>query len=658
MHLFTTLLDSRHAPRIAAAISLLLGLIFVFVWAPHPWGWRGIDQYHELARRLAAGERFATTDVPWGYAYFVALFYWLFGDLAWIPVTAQVLANATIPLMLYALLRTMAPQRIAALASLLVGALSFNTIYASTLSSDSICTVLFVGCILLFALGHERDSTAWFAASGLLAGTVPQFRPNLILLPGIVAVLYLIVSTRARRRRAVLQMTTFVALAALALSPWVVRNYRLTGAILPTSTHGGVQLWYGTLQVGPYLESRAHNPRSVFGAASFDYTSMANQPIVVTAARYPCSESDTADVDIVFWTDRDERQQRRSPSERHEAAMTFELPGQPAPSTLYYFFETSWRDAVTGERRTQPTPADALVAPFVFFVADDHLRDLDRRADLLDVFDLVRLIRHFAWNEPLTATPADLDGDGRTSESDLRTAVVRLLGDRATDDAYAGLSTNDAAATIRLADESTLTVRRTGGFRVTDLEVRGRLAGSLVSARRRAHAVENQAAGSIAPCRVVREVGVNEVFYRREPHEMRRYMALAADNISRDPLAFLAASVYRMGRLFVIRGTDDPQTTHQFDGSASVYGAGLVLSSAYLLLFFVGVVLGWRRYPQLRALLVPVVYVPLTICFVLTNMRYTVTVQPLMFVFVAVAIVHSLRLTDDSGYGVRRDLPR
>jgi hypothetical protein len=151
---------------------------------------------------------------------------------------------------------------------------------------------------------------------------------------------------------------------------------------------------------------------------------------------------------------------------------------------------------------------------------------------------------------------------------------------------------------------------------------------------------------------------VNEVFYRREPHEMRRYMALAVDNISRDPLAFLAASVYRMGRLFVIRGTDDPQTTHQFDGSASVYGAGLVLSSAYLLLFFVGVALGWRRYPQLRALLVPVVYVPLTICFVLTNMRYTVTVQPLMFVFVAVAIVHSLRLTDDSGYGVRRDLPR
>jgi len=36
--------------------------------------------------------------------------------------------------------------------------------------------------------------------------------------------------------------------------------------------------------------------------------------------------------------------------------------------------------------------------------------------------------------------------------------------------------------------------------------------------------------------------------------------------------------------------------------------------------------------------------VPLTICFVLTNMRYTVTVQPLMFIFVSVALLAALRL--------------
>ena len=638
----TTLLDSRSAPYAAAATSLVLGLIFVFVWAPHPWGWRGIDQYHELARGLAAGEPFATTDVPWGYAYFVALFYWLFGDTAWIPVTAQVVANATIPLMLYALLGRMVPRRVAALASLMVGVLSFNTIYASTLSSDSMCTVLFVGGLLLFAKAHERNSTAYFAASGLLAGTVSQFRPNLILLPAVMAVAYVIVSRRGRR--SLFHMATFLLLVAVALSPWVVRNYRLTGAILPTSTHGGVQLWYGTLQVGPYLESRAHNPRSIFEAAGFDYTSMAGQPLVVTAEHYRCGGDDDAVVEMVFWTDRDERRQRLSPQTVKGEHLTFEIPGQPIPTTIYYAFETQWRDRSTGDARTQTTPPDAMAAPFVFFVADDHLRDLDRHADLLDVFDLIRLIRHLAWQEPLGPTPADLDADGATTEGDLRKAVVALLGDRATDATYGGLTIKDTTAAVSLADGSFVEVARTGGDRVTDLEVRGTLAGSLISARRRAHALQNQPDRRIEPCRLVVDVAVNEVFYRKEPHQMRRYMALAMDNISREPLAFLAASAYRMGRLFVIRGTDDQQTTQQFEGSRMVYVSGLVLSSVYLVLFVAGVFIAWRRYPGLRTLLVPIVYVPLTICFVLTNMRYTVTVQPLMFAFIAVALISVLRV--------------
>ena len=41
--------------RIACLISLSLGLLFVFVRAPHPWGWNGFDHYHELALELAAG---------------------------------------------------------------------------------------------------------------------------------------------------------------------------------------------------------------------------------------------------------------------------------------------------------------------------------------------------------------------------------------------------------------------------------------------------------------------------------------------------------------------------------------------------------------------------------------------------------------------------
>ena len=83
------------------------------------------------------------------------------------------------------------------------------------------------------------------------------------------------------------------------LTPWTVRNYRLTGEFLPTSTHGGVQLWYGTLQTGPYLRSRALNPRSIFEAAPFDYTSLQDEPILVDLG-VPCGPGLPAGVDLVY----------------------------------------------------------------------------------------------------------------------------------------------------------------------------------------------------------------------------------------------------------------------------------------------------------------------------------------------------------------------
>jgi hypothetical protein len=140
------------------------------------------------------------------------------------------------------------------------------------------------------------------------------------------------------------------------------------------------------------------------------------------------------------------------------------------------------------------------------------------------------------------------------------------------------------------------------------------------------------------------EVRMNAPFNWREPHMMNRYMALAADNIRRDPGGFVAASLYRMLRLFVVYGTGDRSTSQQFRGSAAVFAVGLAVSLAYLAVFLAGVIVAARRRSALLLFLIPIVYVPVTICFVLTNMRYTVTVQPLMFAFVALAVMSGLRL--------------
>jgi len=617
-------LDSPRVTVYAPLTTLAIGLFFVFVWAPHPWGWRGIDQYDQLARELVRGEPFSTTDVPWGYTYYLAACLKLFGERTWVPVTIQVFINALTPYLVYRLAAPAVGHRIAALAAWITAVFSFNTIYASTQSSDSICTVLFLLAVLWFVRGYRRSSLIAFAIAGALSGIVPQFRPNMILLPVIVAAGYALWPARGMRR--LIECATFIAAMTALLLPWMIRNYHYTSTVLPTSTHGGIQLWYGTLQTGPYIESRAHNPRYIFASAAFPYTSI-EQPIVVFATERACAPGQ-GPLELLYRTNRDtslHRVQARTTASGYE----FDIPAQTAPTTLYYYFEAG---GLT-------TPPSGNAGPLVFFVAKDHLGDLDSAHDLLDIFDVVRLIRLLAWQEPISPDARlDLTGDGIINGSDLQTAVTALMPEAG--QSLVAVDRTADNATLRLKDGSTITVPRNFSGRHTDLSVSGELAGALVSRAKRMAELKEPAGA----CPIAENIKVNDVFYRREPHEMARYTALAFDNIRRDPAAFAFASAYRMVRLFIIRGTDDQLTTFQFPLSRLIFQAGFIASLAYFAIFIAGVVIAWRQRSPFLYALIPIAYVPLTICFVLTNMRYTITVQPLMFVFVAIAVGAGLKV--------------
>jgi len=611
-------LDSPRVTLLTPLVTLAIGLFFVFVWAPHPWGWRGIDQYDELARELVRGEPFSTTDVPWGYTYYLAACLELFGERTWVPVTIQVFLNALTPLLVFILARPATGHRIAALAAWITAVFSFNTVYASTQSSDSICTTLFLLSVVLFVRGHRRSSLLAFSVAGALSGMVPQFRPNMILLPAIVAAAYALWPPRGIRR--LTQCAVFITAMAAMLVPWIVRNYHYTNTLLPTSTHGGIQLWYGTLQTGPYLESRAHNPRYIFASPALPYTSL-EQPIIVSAGT-GCGSS-RGIPQLRYRTTRNAElmsvQARAVRNDRYE----FEIPAQAAPTTIYYFFEAGGA--------TTPPRGDA--GPLIYFVSRDHLGDLDAAHELFDIFDVIRVMRQLAWNEPLPNTAAlDLTHDGRVDQQDLAAGVALLVPEVAPP--FSGFTANADAAVLRLRDGSSISVPRQFGGRQTDLDVSGDLAGTLISRWKTFSSLQETPSG----CPVADDIKLNQVFYRREPHEMSRYTALAFDNIRRDPAAFAMASAYRMLRLFIIRGTDDRLTTYQFPLSRLIFQGALAVSIAYFAAFVAGVVIAWRaRSPFLYAL-IPIVYVPLTICFVLTNMRYTITVQPLMFVFVAMTV--------------------
>ena len=599
----------RRPAYLASAVTVALGLFFIFVRAPHPFGWEGIDHYHDLGLILARGEPFPTTDVPWGYAYFLAFFYRLAGPRMWIPLVVQALLNGLVPVLLYALVARPLGHRVAVIAAVLAGLFSFNTIYASMESSDAVCTVLFLASLLAFARGQATSRLAWFVAAGVLAGLAPQFRPNLILFAPVLGVVMFLVQPAGHSHPA--GIATYVAIAAVASVPWTIRNYQVTGQVIPTSTHGGVQLWYGSLQTGPYLTSRAHNPRKAFELAAFDYTSL-TRPISVTAV---CGPDDPARLDLVYWTDRHPAPVMLAAT----AGTRFDIPAQPMRTAVHYYF------AFPG--------SDGQASPFTVFVDDRHLADLDAHDDVLNGFDLVTAVRGAAW------------GDGKSAERDVRriAAALNPRGDQTifAPDIITSIAVSPVEATLTFTDGSTLVVPRAWRDRLTDVVPTGELASEMVVQHRRMTTALRPAPDG-PPRRTECRPLVNDAFSQREPHAMRRYTALALDNIARDPVAFAAASAYRAVRLFIVEGTSDRATTQQFAGSGWIYGLATLASASYVLLAAAGLVLAVRQRREVALLLTPILYVPLTICFVLTNMRYTVTVQPLLFAFAAVALASLL----------------
>lgn len=577
--------------------------------------------------------------IEWGYVAFLALWYRIFGDHPWIPLVAQAVANAAVPYLLYRLVRLEWDERIAIVSAALVGALTFNNVYVSTQASDAMCTVLFLVAMLAFASGRVRRKASLFAASGVLAGLAAQFRPNFILFPLFVGAAYLASSSlnAATLRRAAVLIVAFVA----TMTPWVVRNYRLTGLFIPASTHGGAQLWFGSLQVGDYRNSWLYNPRAAFEYPPIEYSSVEEMPPIASGRLDRCDASVTG-ATLVYWTD-------TNPHPRHvpvvpDAKGYFEvaLERASAPTAFFYYVDVITSGSDNPKHVT--TPPEGPAAPRLFVVSRNHLGDLDVSGAALDVFDIVRLLRHLAWNDPLTDRRLDLDGDGVLSEADLDRATALLADiDKPPENVRSVVTDvrrSPDAATMYMTDGSSVTVPRRWTGRITELDVRGTLAQAILSRSRTFASLRSPRRAAVCP--TVEQLGINRVLYRQQPHEMRRYLALAIDNIRNAPWSFLDASARRAIGVFVIGGGGDLHTAVQFRGSRVVYAVGQAVSALYFAACLAGLTIAWRRRMPLLALGLPLAYVPLTICFMLVNARYSTSVQPFAFAFVAVAVVAAL----------------
>ena len=527
---------------------------------------------------------------------------------------------------------------------------SFNTVYASTQTSDSLCTVLFVAAVVLFMRAHLVAASAHVRACRRSGGRGDADPAESAVAADLAGGHRLGADAAAA---AIGQLAVFAAAAFLVLAPWTIRNARLTGRFMPASAHGGIQLWYGSLQVGPFFTHWFDNPRDVFGEPVFPSARPDGRPLVASSLKPiggNCAGVVPQTVGVTYWTDRDPTRVSLPLRPWQEGGVHFEIPPQPNDTAIYYYYDATWTSP--SGPIAQQSPVAGPFDPNIFFVTSDDFGDQDRHDDFVDVFDVVRLARHEAWREAV-AQPStlDFDHDGSLTFHDLDIAIGILESDKNNPIAVA-VSGNGASSDCRRddgdarvsgwIDAQSCRVRFPAGCSISTPAVKSRGASCTPGARRgasvcrgtRCRDFDRFRRASILPAASTRSSTARSRS-RRIATPGSRWTTSAARR-SPTPLAMAR----RMVGIFVTVGSESRDAAHQFAGSRALYFAGAILSVTVFALFVSGlVVAAVRRGADIVPLAAAVLYVPVTISPFLTNARYSLSGQPFVFAFVAIAIV-------------------
>ena len=301
------------------------------------------------------------------------------------------------------------------------------------------------------------------------------------------------------------------------------------------------------LQTGPYLESRAHNPRSIFASPAFDYTSL-EAPIVIAADHGVRRRGHVAATRLSDRS-RSGADDGSTATRRAQAAPEFEIPAQAVADDGLLLLRG---------RRHDASRAAAIASRCIYFVSTITSAISITHHELLDIFDIGRLMRHLAWQEPLpAAAPLDLNSDGAHRRGRSRAPRLRALLPQAADP-FARIRASTIGrrcCACRTARRSPCRASSTAGRPISSVD--GNLAGALVS-RHISFAMARRGARQRRACAVADDIKVNDVFYRtRAARDAPLHRAGVRQHLERDPIAFAAASAYRMVRLFIVRGTDD-----------------------------------------------------------------------------------------------------
>lgn len=249
------------AKTLLVILAIALGLRLAAGWwwqsrLDEPFAMGDSHGYWTMARNVAHGElHYGGPDsrvfrAP-GYPVLLSPIFLLAGDeprVFWARVLSAVLDTlsvAAVAWLAWMLFNSQAAIVAAAMAAVYPGSIAVGVM---VLSEAPFCPFMLLNLGLWIAAWEHWDSgprrSTWLAVlAGMAAGAATLMRPSwLLFLP--FAVLLGLVFSPARRRHFAIGGLMFVGLV-LAMTPWWVRNARVTGHFVPTTLQVGASLYDG-----------------------------------------------------------------------------------------------------------------------------------------------------------------------------------------------------------------------------------------------------------------------------------------------------------------------------------------------------------------------------------------------------------------------------
>jgi 4-amino-4-deoxy-L-arabinose transferase-like glycosyltransferase len=212
------------------------------------------DGYGILAQSLADGNGFrwradmaGTMIREPGYPLLLAATFKILGPSLEAARVLNLLLAVGIVLMLMTLARRITSDPRVPVVAALIFLLHPGTLIAEARGGVEILFI-FVGFGFLLTLywAAEKGGLWRYLLAGLALGVVVQVRSTPILFPGFFLLYAMFTVAKLRQRLSVVYRVAVLSVGmGLVMTPWVMRNYRLTHEFVPVSTLGGVGLQEG-----------------------------------------------------------------------------------------------------------------------------------------------------------------------------------------------------------------------------------------------------------------------------------------------------------------------------------------------------------------------------------------------------------------------------